>query len=171
MYVLSEVSAGRAFSSAVREAVERGYAEPDPRDDLSGRDAARKGLILARMIGYRGAAPAAHDLVPEAYRHLPVKEFLARLWELDRSWQTRTAVEAARGNVLRYVVSATPRKVTAGLLAVAKTSPMGAAEGTRNIITFHSNRYQEPLVISGPGAGADVTAAGLLNDICSLRVG
>ena len=48
---------------------------------------------------------------------------------------------------------------------------MGAAEGTRNIITFHSNRYQEPLVISGPGAGADVTAAGLLNDICSLRVG
>jgi aspartokinase/homoserine dehydrogenase 1 len=171
MYVLSQISAGRAFSAAVRDAVERGYAEPDPRDDLSGRDAARKGLILARMIGYRGAAPAAHDLVPEAYRHLPVKEFLARLGELDRSWQTRTAVEAARGNVLRYVVSATPRKVTAGLLAVAKTSPMGAAEGTRNIITFHSNRYQEPLVISGPGAGADVTAAGLLNDICSLRVG
>ena len=59
MYVLSEVSAGRPFSQAVREAVERGYAEPDPRDDLSGRDAARKGLILARMMGYRGAAPTA----------------------------------------------------------------------------------------------------------------
>jgi homoserine dehydrogenase len=168
MYVLSEVSAGRAFSSAVREAVERGYAEPDPRDDLSGRDAGRKGLILARMIGYRGAAPAAHDLVPEAYRHLPLKEFLDRLEELDAAWQERTADEAAKGSVLRYVVSATPRKVTAGLLAVPKASPMGAAAGTRNIITFHSKRYKEPLVISGPGAGADVTAAGLLNDICSL---
>jgi len=168
MYVLSEVSAGRAFSSAVREAVERGYAEPDPRDDLSGRDAGRKGLILARMIGYRGAAPAAHDLVPEQYRQLPLKEFLDRLEELDASWQKRTADEAAKGSVLRYVVSATPRKVTAGLLAVPKASPMGAAAGTRNIITFHSKRYKEPLVISGPGAGADVTAAGLLNDICSL---
>ena len=59
MFVLSEVSAGRPFSQAVREAVERGYAEPDPRDDLSGRDAARKGLILARMLGYRGEAPSA----------------------------------------------------------------------------------------------------------------
>ena len=168
MYVLSQVSAGRPFSQAVREAVDRGYAEPDPRDDLSGRDAARKGLILARMIGYRGAAPAADDLVPESHRHLPLKEFLDRLEELDASWRRRTETETARGAVLRYVVSATPRKVTAGLMAVPKTSPMGAAEGTRNIITFHSKRYKEPLVISGPGAGADVTAAGLLNDICSL---
>ena len=55
MYVVSAVSAGRPFSQAVREAVERGYAEPDPRDDLSGRDAARKALILARLLGYRGA--------------------------------------------------------------------------------------------------------------------
>lgn len=169
MYVLSEVSAGRPFSRAVREAVDRGYAEPDPRDDLSGRDAARKGLILARMIGYRGAGPVADDLVPAAYRHLPLAAFLERLPELDAAWQTRVAVAAARGRLLRYVVSATPRKVSAGLLAVPATSPMGAASGTRNIVTFHSRRYlKEPLVISGPGAGADVTAAGLLNDICSL---
>jgi homoserine dehydrogenase len=170
MYVLSEVSAGRPFSQAVREAVERGYAEPDPRDDLSGRDAARKGLILARMMGYRGAAPSADDLVPPAYRGLSLKDFLARLPELDEAWRQRTASETARGRVLRYVVSATPRKVGAGLVAVASTSPMGAASGTRNIVTFHSKRYRsEPLVISGPGAGAEVTAAGLLNDICSLR--
>ncbi len=71
---------------------------------------------------------------------------------------------------MRYVVSATPRKTSAGLMAVPATSPMGAASGTRNIVTFHSRRYRsEPLVISGPGAGAEVTAAGLLNDICSLR--
>lgn len=168
MFVLSEVSNGRRFSEAVREAVERGYAEPDPRDDLSGRDAARKGLILGRMIGYRGAAPAAHDLVPDAYRSLSLREFMDRLEELDAAWHKRTEAESARGRVLRYVVSATPKKVSAGLVAVDASSAMGAAAGTRNIITFHSKRYREPLVISGPGAGADVTAAGLLNDICSL---
>jgi homoserine dehydrogenase len=62
-FVLSAVSTGRPFSDAVREAVARGYAEPDPRDDLSGRDAARKGLILARLLGYQGAPPVAEDLV------------------------------------------------------------------------------------------------------------
>ena len=169
MFVLSEISAGRPFSKAVREAVERGYAEPDPRDDLSGRDAARKGLILARMIGYRGPAPAADDLVPERYRGVALAEFMERLEELDDAWRARVDRESARGKVLRYVVTATPRKVTAGLVAVSASSPMGAAAGTRNIITFHSKRYREPLVISGPGAGADVTAAGLLNDVCSLR--
>jgi aspartokinase/homoserine dehydrogenase 1 len=150
--------------------VTRGYAEPDPRDDLSGRDAARKGLILARMIGYRGAAPVADDLVPASMRGLALEAFLERLPELDDAWRARVAVQAKRGQLLRYVVSATRRKVTAGLVAVPSSSPMGAATGTRNIVTFHSRRYQrEPLVISGPGAGAAVTAAGLLNDICSLR--
>lgn len=169
MFVLSEVSAGRPFSEAVREAMDRGYAEPDPRDDLSGRDAARKGLILARMLGYRGDAPVPDDLVPRPYAALSLKAFLDRLPELDAAWQARVASEAAKGRVLRYVVSATPRKVTAGLLAVVASSPMGAAGGTRNLITFHSRRYQrEPLVISGPGAGAEVTAAGILNDIYSL---
>ena len=79
MYVVSAVSAGKPFSEAVREAVERGYAEPDPRDDLSGRDAARKALILARLLGYRGAAPVPDDLVPRALRKLPLDEFMTRL--------------------------------------------------------------------------------------------
>jgi homoserine dehydrogenase len=70
---------------------------------------------------------------------------------------------------LRYVVSATPRRVTCGLVAVPLSSPFGAASGTRNTVIFHSDRYRhEPLVISGPGAGADVTAAGLLNDLSIL---
>jgi aspartokinase/homoserine dehydrogenase 1 len=94
-FVLSEVSAGRLFSAAVKEAMSRGYAEPDPRDDLSGRDAARKGLILARMMGYRGNAPAADDLVPAAYRNLPLDEFLERLPELDAMWRDRVAAAAA----------------------------------------------------------------------------
>ena len=74
MYVVSAVSAGKPFSVAVREAVERGYAEPDPRDDLSGRDAARKALILARLLGYRGAMPTPDDLVPRSLRKLPLAD-------------------------------------------------------------------------------------------------
>jgi homoserine dehydrogenase len=169
MYVVSAVSAGRPFSDAVREAVERGYAEPDPRDDLSGRDAARKALILARQLGYRGPAPVADDLVPRAYAKLSLDEFMARLPELDAAWVARSAAAATRGRVLRYVVSATPRAVSARLIAVEASSPIGALQGTRNLISFTTMRYRtEPLVVSGPGAGAAVTAAGILNDIYSL---
>jgi homoserine dehydrogenase len=168
-YVLSELTAGRPFSEAVREAMTRGYAEPDPRDDLSGRDAARKGLILARMLGYRGPAPVADDLVPASYRHLPLDQFLARLPELDALWRDRVAAAGKAQKVLRYVVSATQRTVSAGLREVAVASPIGAARGTQNLVTFQSRRYRhEPLVISGPGAGPQVTAAGILNDICAL---
>lgn len=168
-YVLSEITAGRSFSQAVRDAMTRGYAEPDPRDDLSGRDAARKGLILARMLGYRGAAPAADDLVPLQYRNLPLDEFLSRLAELDDMWRERVEVARRQQKVLRYVVSATNKTVSAGLRDVPAATPIGAASGTQNIVTFQSRRYRhEPLVISGPGAGPQVTAAGILNDICAL---
>ena len=169
MHVMSEVSGGRRFSDAVREAVERGYAEPDPREDLSGRDAARKGLILARLLGYRGAAPPADDLVPRSLKSLPLAAFMARLETLDEHWAARVAREAARGHVLRYVVTATPRTVSARLVAVPASSPIGSLQGTRNLVSFTTRRYRtEPLVISGPGAGPAVTAAGILNDIYSL---
>ncbi|HXG56378.1 MAG TPA: aspartate kinase [Vicinamibacterales bacterium] len=172
MYVVSEVSAGRPFSTAVREAVERGYAEPDPRDDLSGRDAARKALILARLLGYRGAAPKPDDLVPRALRSLPLSAFMKRLSTVDADWAARVQREAARGCVLRYVVSATSRGVSARLTAVPASTPVGALQGTRNLVAFTTRRYRtEPLVISGPGAGAQVTAAGILNDIYSLTTG
>ncbi len=79
--------------------------------------------------------------------------------------------EAARGRVLRYVVTATARSVKAGLEAAAVTSPIGALQGTRNLVSFTSRRYhREPLVVMGPGAGAEVTAAGILNDIQQLSV-
>ena len=169
MYVVSAVSEGRPFSQAVREAVELGYAEPDPRDDLSGADAARKALILARLMGYRGAAPVPDDLVPRTLKKLPLDQFLARLSEVDADWKDRVAREAAKGRVLRYVVTATPRGVSARLTAVTASSPIGALQGTRNLVAFTTKRYlKEPLVISGPGAGAEVTAAGILNDIYSL---
>ena len=169
MFVVSAVSAGQRFSDAVRQAVERGYAEPDPRDDLSGRDAARKGLILARLLGYRGAAPLPDDLVPRALKNVSTQDFLKRLTAYDDEWADRVERERVRGRVLRYVVTATPRSVTARLSAVPLSSPMGALQGTRNLIAFTTRRYRaEPLVVSGPGAGAEVTAAGILNDIYSL---
>ncbi len=165
-HVLSALEAGQAFSVAVREAVERGYAEPDPREDLSGRDAARKGLILARLMGYTGEAPEAEDLVPPALRRVSLDEFMQRLPLLDDGWQRRASAEARRGQVLRYLVSATPRTVRVRLAAVARSSPTGALQGTRNLVSFRSRRYtHEPLVVTGPGAGAEVTAAGILNDI------
>jgi aspartokinase/homoserine dehydrogenase 1 len=169
MYVMSAISAGRPFSEAVREAVRLGYAEPDPREDLSGMDAARKALILARLMGYRGAAPRPENLVPPAMRKLSAEAFLERLPELDAAWAARVKKEAAAGRVLRYLVTATSRSVSAGLAAVPASSPAGTLEGTRNLVSFTTRRYNtQPLVISGPGAGAEVTAAGILNDIYSL---
>jgi bifunctional aspartokinase / homoserine dehydrogenase 1 len=169
MYILSAVSKGERFSDAVRRAVEKGYAEPDAREDLSGMDAARKGLILARLLGYRGAAPTPHDLVPKGLKNVSIDEFFERLPAYDKEWSDRAERERRNGNVLRYVVTATPRSVSAALVAVPASSPMGALEGTRNLVQFTTTRYRgEPLVVSGPGAGAEVTAAGILNDIYSL---
>jgi aspartokinase/homoserine dehydrogenase 1 len=168
-FVLSSLEAGRPFSEAVREAVAKGYAEPDPREDLSGRDVLRKGLILARLLGYAGPAPAAENLVPAALRRLPLARFMQRLGSLDEGWRLRVEAEAARGRVLRYVVVATARGVSAGLKAVPSASRFGSLAGTRNLLSFTTRRYRtEPLVVSGPGAGAEVTAAGILNDIQSL---
>jgi aspartokinase/homoserine dehydrogenase 1 len=168
-HVLSAVSEGRPFSESVREAVARGYAEPDPREDLSGRDVARKGLILARLLGYVGPLPTAEDLVPPSLRRVPLAAFMARLPSLDDEWRRRAERVAALGRVLRYVVVATRFSVRARLVAVPAQSPAGSLRGTRNLISFTSRRYrEEPLVVMGPGAGAEVTAAGILNDIQQL---
>jgi homoserine dehydrogenase len=169
--VLSAVEEGKAFSEIVRDAVEKGYAEPDPRDDLLGRDAGRKGLILARLLGYHGAAPTPEPLVPASFARLPLETFFKKLPSLDEDWRRRVERDAARGRVLRYVVGATPRGVTARLAAVPKESYLGVLRGTRNRLAFTTRRYRtEPLAVGGPGAGAEVTAAGILNDIQSLAV-
>lgn len=165
-FVFTQLSAGRPFSEAVREAMQRGYTEPDPRDDLSGRDVARKGVILARLLGYAGPAPVAEDLVPASFRKLSVAQFVDRLPTLDAEWKARVARATAAGKVLRYMVVATPTAVRVRLAAVPLSSPAGALQGTRNLISFTSQRYRaEPLVVTGPGAGVEVTAAGILNDI------
>jgi len=170
-YVLSEVSSGVPFSRAVRAAMHRGYTEPDPRDDLSGIDVGRKALILARLLGYQGELrrSAVESLVPKWARSLSRDEFLDRLEELDPGWKRRTAAAAAAGTVLRYVATVTRGKVAVGLRAVPAASPLAAIKGSDNQLVFTTARYKaNPLVITGPGAGAEVTAAGVLNDILRL---
>jgi bifunctional aspartokinase / homoserine dehydrogenase 1 len=170
-YVLSEVSSGMPFSKAVRSAMAKGYTEPDPRDDLSGMDVARKALILGRLLGYPGELrrAAVESLVPKWARTIPLEEFLARLEELDPEWKRKVEAATKEGAVLRYVAVVTPSKVAVGVRSVATTSPFAAIKGSDNQLIFTTARYKaNPLVITGPGAGAEVTAAGVLNDI--LRI-
>ncbi len=168
-YVFSALEDGRSFSEAVREALRLGYTEPDPREDLGGQDVMRKGLILARLLGYEGPVPKAENLVPLALRGIPLARFLEQVSRLDAAWRRRVESELARGRVLRYVVVATGRAVQAGLRSLPRDSSLGALRGTRNLLSFTTRRYRkEPLVVAGPGAGPDVTAAGVLNDVQSL---
>lgn len=170
-FLLSEVGAGRAFSTTVREAMRRGYAEPDPREDLSGMDVARKALILGRLLGFSGGIDAVlvESLVPTQARGMPLPEFLASLDRFDDAWVERVATAKARGQVLRYVAAVTPGRIRVGLASVPVESALGALRGTDNQVVFTTDRYRtNPLVITGPGAGLDVTAAGVMNDILKL---
>ena len=170
-YLLTEVSRGRRFSDTLRRAVTKGYTEPDPRDDLSGMDVGRKALILGRLMGYQGelASVALTSLVPAAARDLPLKAFLARLEEYDKEWEERARAARAKGAVLRYVATVTRRRITVRLEAVDAGSPFAALKGTDNQVAFATARYAtNPLVITGPGAGPAVTAAGVLNDVLQL---
>ncbi len=167
-YLFGELGRGRPFSQALRQAMALGYTETDPREDLSGMDVARKGLILGRMLGFAGelADLSVESLVPEELRAVPLHDFRARIDELDAGWAARVAAARAQGQVLRYRVRATPRSVRVGLVGVPIGSSLAALEGTDNQFAITTRRYREtPLVISGPGAGPAVTAAGVLNDI------
>jgi aspartokinase/homoserine dehydrogenase 1 len=170
-YVLSQLSTGTAFSRAVRTAMSRGYTEPDPREDLSGMDVARKALILARLLGFRGELRpnAVQSLVPGWARRLSLEQFLARLEELDPVWRGRVERARKQGAVLRYVAEVSARRIAVGVRSVPASSPFAAIQGSDNQLVFTTARYKDnPLVITGPGAGAEVTAAGVLNDILRL---
>ena len=170
-YVLSEVSDGVPFSTAVRSAMAKGYTEPDPRDDLSGMDVARKAVILARLLGYQGELQqtSVESLVPRWARDLSLETFMDRLEELDSEWKRRVDKAARAGSVLRYVASATATGIAVGVQAVPLANPLATIRGSDNQLVFTTERYKaNPLVITGPGAGAEVTAAGVLNDILRL---
>ncbi|MCC6929675.1 MAG: bifunctional aspartate kinase/homoserine dehydrogenase I [Gemmatimonadaceae bacterium] len=170
-FLLDEVSKGKRFSEALKRAMQLGYTEPDPRDDLSGMDVARKALILARLIGYQGELKdiAVESLVPEALRTVGRDEFVARMAELDAPWEARARQAREKGQVWRYIARISRQRVTVALKAVPGSSPFAALSGTDNQVVFTTTRYrQNPLVITGPGAGPQVTAAGVVNDVLKL---
>jgi aspartokinase/homoserine dehydrogenase 1 len=170
-YLLSEMGRGTPFSAALKSAMKLGYTEPDPRDDLSGMDVARKALILGRLIGFSGelADVEVESLVPDSLREVPLDVFLERLPAEDERWQQRIRDARDRGTVLRYRASVTKREARVGIVAVDAKSSLASLAGTDNHFSFTTRRYRaHPLVITGPGAGAAVTAAGVLNDVLKL---
>lgn len=170
-FLLSELGEGRAFSAALRDAMFRGYTEPDPREDLSGMDVARKALILGHFTGFSGGIDAVRvePLVPRRARSVPLPAFLETLEQYDAEWLARVAAARARGEVLRYVARVTQRSLEVGLASVPASSALGGLRGTDNQVVFTTDRYRDhPLVVTGPGAGLEVTAAGVLNDVLKL---
>ncbi len=170
-YLFGEIGRGTPFSTALRAAMVLGYTEPDPREDLSGMDVARKALILAQLLGYEGTLDKVEveSLVPEELRSVPASEFLARVAELDSVWRDRVAEAHASGRVQRYRATVTAETVRVGLVAVDVSSSFATLTGTDNQFAITTRRYRtNPIVITGPGAGVAVTAAGVLNDVLKL---
>ncbi len=170
-YLFGEMGRGRRFSEALRGAIAKGYSEPDPRDDLSGMDVARKALILGRLLGFPGELSdiEVESLVPPEGRRLTLAEFLRRLEDYDPRWDARVRAARARGGVLRYLATVTPKRIRVGLVAVDRSSTLASLNGTDNQFIFTTTRYRtNPLVITGPGAGPAVTAGGILNDLLKL---
>jgi len=160
------------FSERVRRARELGFTEPDPRADLGGMDVARKLVILAREAGMDLSLEDVHvqSLVPPALQDLDLAAFLERLPELDADLAARHARAARQGLVLRHVgrLDADGR-AEVGLAELPANHPLAQGCLSDNIVQFRTRRYAEnPLRIQGPGAGPEVTAAGVFGDL--LRI-
>lgn len=174
-WILSEYNGNLPFSELVRIARQKGYTEPDPRDDLSGMDVARKCLILARECGLNLEIDDINvdPLMPPEAKHA---ENLTRLFEVLKSndpwFSERYAIALANRKRMRYVATIEAGSAKVELLETGETHPFWDLKGTENCIILTTNYYQQyPMVIKGPGAGVDVTAAGLLADIVRIAEG
>ena len=171
-YLFNSFDGTRSFASLVTQAKELGYTEPDPRDDLSGTDVARKVVILAREIGMdvELADVDLKGLVPAELTKGPVSEFLAALPTYDAQMEQRRRDAAVRGEVLRFVGRVgRDGKASVALRSYPNTHPFARIQLTDNIVLFRTSRYNEnPLVVQGPGAGREVTAAGVFSDLLRL---
>ena len=150
-----------------------GFTEPDPRDDLSGMDVARKTVILAREMGYETEVEdiQIRSLVPDYLKDASKEEFLSRLSEMDEEMLKLYSDAKKEGRNIRYVGKVGEDGIcSVGLELYAEDHPFSQADGTDNVIAFTTRRYySQPLVIKGPGAGPEVTAAGVFADM--LRLG
>jgi homoserine dehydrogenase len=172
--IFTDLGNQASFSQAVRAAKANGFTEPDPRDDLSGLDVARKALILARTIGRRVNLDeiAVENLVPEALQGpaVGVPEFMDRVGELDAEWARRAEAARASGATLKYVATIPAvGPIAVGVREVPTSGLLGALQGPENVVVIRTARYDaNPLTIVGPGAGAAVTAAGMTSDMLAL---
>jgi aspartokinase/homoserine dehydrogenase 1 len=170
-YLFNSYDGSRPFSEIVREAHKLGFTEPDPRDDLRGEDVARKLLILARQTGWEIDLKDIHveNLVPSTLRHLNTKQFLKKLPLVDTTFQKRYERANSHGSVLRYVAKLAYHRGSAGLVEVPMHHPFALTKGSDNIFAFTTDRYSRtPLIVQGPGAGAEVTAGAVFSDILKL---
>lgn len=167
-YLFDALEQGMSFSEAIKNAKVLGYSEPDPRDDLSGEDVARKFMTLARTAGYRVERKElqVESMIPDELKEVGLEEFMERISEYDDFWRHRIDEAKAEDKVLRYVGILDEGKIRVRVEAVPMKSPLGSLSGTDNQIAITTDRYDlHPLIIQGPGAGREVTAAGLLADI------
>ena len=167
-FLFHQIRSGKDFASAVREAHERGYTEPDPREDLSGMDVARKLLILARTAGLPMELDdiTVASLLPEELRDVPLDAFWSGLSALSKDIQARHERARASSKTLVYLASLDDGRATVGLADVVPLHPAASLEGTENVFVFTTELYQtQPLVIRGAGAGPEVTASGVFADI------
>ena len=171
-YLFNVFDGSRPFSAIVADAKARGFTEPDPRDDLSGMDVARKLVILGREMGLPLEIDAVEveSLVPPELRGCPVAEFLERLPEFDARMAERLAAARRDGRLLRYVGRLTAAgRATVSVEAIDSSHAFAHMALTDNIVRFVTDRYcDNPLIIQGPGAGPAVTAGGVFGDVLRL---
>ena len=168
-YIFGKLDEGIKFSQAVKEAKELRYTEPDPRDDLEGKDVARKALIIARESGY-DIELTDIEMIPLFPKDFDatgtVDEFMAKLPQVDAYFDKKMAALKKEGKVLRMGASIKDGKVSVGVLEVGADDPLYGVRGGENAFVFYTERYQPiPLTVRGYGAGAGVTAAGVFGDI------
>ncbi|MDN3550921.1 bifunctional aspartate kinase/homoserine dehydrogenase I [Mucilaginibacter aquaedulcis] len=171
-FIFNNFKGDANFHDVVKEAQEKGYTEPDPRDDLSGKDFMRKMLILARDAGYamEEADVEIESVLPKASLEAKsVEDFYASLKSEDAHFAKLKSQAESENKVLRYIGKLEDGKVAITLQMVDESHPFFTLSGSDNIISFTTDRYKErPLVVKGPGAGAEVTAAGVFADLINL---
>ena len=170
-FIFNEMNENVPFSQAIRMAKDAGYAEPDPRIDLSGTDVIRKLVILSREAGYRveQSDVEKHLFIPEKYFNGTLDEFWATIPEMDEEFEKKRKKLAAEGKCWRFIATMENGKTEVGLKEVDRESPFYHLAGSNNVILITTERYREyPMQIKGYGAGASVTAAGVFADIISI---
>ncbi|KRG77726.1 aspartate kinase [Stenotrophomonas chelatiphaga] len=173
-WLFNRFDGSQPFSALVEQARGMGYTEPDPRDDLSGIDVARKLVILAREAGRDLSLEQVQveSLVPEALRAGSVDAFMQRLGDNDDALLQRLQQARARGAVLRYVAALSAQGASVGLVEIPLDHAFANLKLTDNVVQFRTRRYcDNPLVVQGPGAGPEVTAAGVFADLLRVAAG